>query len=94
VRCEREGKLVHWLDPASLVLLVVAIAFFGAAAEMLREFTRSSSRDPLTRHAPDARSARARRWAGVYVRRPDVNATRQTPTDSAASSTERKRHLV
>lgn len=77
------------LDPASLVLLVVAVAVFGAAAEMLREFSRSSSRDPLTRHAPDARSARARRWAGVYVRRPDEN-----PTTSAASPTERKRHLV
>ena len=80
---------MHWLDPASLVLLVVAVAFFGAAAELLWEFIRSSSRDPLTRHAPDARSAWARRWAGVYIRRPD-----QDQTTYAASSTERKRHLV
>jgi hypothetical protein len=61
---------VDWLDPVSLVLLVVAVAFFGAAAELLLDFIRSSSRDPLTPLAPDARSARARRWAGVYVRRP------------------------
>jgi hypothetical protein len=61
---------VNWLDPASLVLLVVAVAFFGAAAEILWEFIRSSGRDPLTPLAPDARSARARRMAGVYVRRP------------------------
>jgi hypothetical protein len=87
VRSEREGKLVNWLDPASLVLLVIAVAFFGAAAEMLWEFIRSSSRDPLTRHAPDARSARARRWAGVYVRRPD---DRQTLTGTP----QRDRHLV
>jgi hypothetical protein len=60
---------VNWLDPASLVLLVVAVAFFGAAAEILWEFIRSSGRDPLTPLAPDARSARARRMAGVYVRR-------------------------
>jgi hypothetical protein len=90
VRNEREGKLVHWLDPASLVLLVVAIAIFGAVAEMLWEFIRSSSRDPLTRHAPDARSARARRWAGVYVRRPDVRPTSADPAPAA----ERDRHLV
>jgi hypothetical protein len=70
VRCEREGKLVNWLDPASLVLLVIAVAFFGAAAEMLWAFIRSSSRDPLTPLAPDERSAWARKWAGVYVRRP------------------------
>ena len=61
---------MNWLDPASLVLLVVAVAFFGAAAEILWEFIRSSGRDPLTPLAPDARSARARRMAGVYVRRP------------------------
>jgi hypothetical protein len=91
VRCEREGKLVHWLNPASLVLLVVAVAFFGAAAEMLWEFIRSSNRDPLTRCAPDARSARARRWAGVYVRRPD---DAQSASTVSAASTERKRHLV
>ena len=87
---------MHWLDPASLVLLVVAVAFLGAAAEMLWEFIRSSNRDPLTRQAPDERSARARRWAGVYVRRPDVHPgpDQQAPMGSAASSTERKRHLV
>lgn len=61
---------MNWLDPASLVLLVVAVAFFGAATEILWEFIRSSGRDPLTPLAPDARSARARRMAGVYVRRP------------------------
>ena len=87
VRSEREGKLVNWLDPASLVLLVIAVAFFGAATVLLREFVRSSSRDPLTRHAPDARSARARRWAGVYVRRPDGP---QPP----AGTPRRGRHLV
>jgi hypothetical protein len=70
VRCERKGKLVNWFDSASLVLLVVAIAFFGAAVNLLWDFIRSSSRDPLTSYAPDERSARARRWAGVYVRRP------------------------
>jgi hypothetical protein len=72
LRCgvEREGKPVSWLDPASLVLLVVAVAFLGAAVEMLWEFIRFSGRDPLTPLAPDARSARARRWAGVYVREP------------------------
>ncbi|MGH3381459.1 MAG: hypothetical protein ACRDP6_42695 [Actinoallomurus sp.] len=89
---------MNWLDPASLVLLVVAVAVavFGAAAEMLWEFIRSSSRDPLTRQAPDERSARARRWAGVYVRRPDVRPgpDQQAPMGSVASSTERKRHLV
>jgi hypothetical protein len=68
--CEREGKLVHWLDSVSLVLLVIAVAFFGAAVELLWDFIRCSGRDTLTRDAPDARSARARRWAGVYVRRP------------------------
>jgi hypothetical protein len=61
---------VNWFDSASLVLLVVAIAFFGAAMNLLWDFIRSSSSDPLTPYAPDARSARARRWAGVYVRRP------------------------
>jgi hypothetical protein len=71
VRCEREGKLVR-LNPASLVLLVVAVAFFGAAAQMLWAFIRSSSRDPLTPLAPDERSAWARKWAGVYVRRPQA----------------------
>lgn len=70
---------MHWLNPASLVLLVVAVAVFGAAAQMLMEFVRSSSRDPLTRRAPDARSARARRWAGVYVRRPDDHPTSTGP---------------
>lgn len=79
---------MNWLDPASLVLLVVAVAFFGAVAEMLWEFIRSSSRDPLGRHAPDARSARARRWAGVYVRRPDDHPT------STGHAPERDRHLV
>lgn len=78
---------MNWLDPASLVLLVIAVAFFGAAAEMLWEFIRSSSRDPLTRQAPDLRSARARRWAGVYVRRPDGPQT-------LAGTPERDRHLV
>jgi hypothetical protein len=71
VRCEREGKLVR-LNPASLVLLVIAVAFFGAAAQMLWAFIRSSSRDPLTPLAPDERSAWARKWAGVYVRRPQA----------------------
>jgi hypothetical protein len=80
VRCEREGKLVK-LDPASLVLLVIAIAFFGAAAEMLWAFIRSSSRDPLTPLAPDERSARARKWAGVYVRRPQPAEARHTSLD-------------
>ena len=61
---------MNWLDSASLVLLVVAVAYFGAAVNLLWDFIRSSSRDPLTPYAPDARSARARRWAGVYVRRP------------------------
>jgi hypothetical protein len=61
---------VSWLDPASLVLLVVAVAFFGAAVQILWEFIRFSGRDPLTPLAPDERSARARRMAGVYVRRP------------------------
>lgn len=60
------------LNPASLVLLVVAVAFFGAAAQMLWAFIRSSSRDPLTPLAPDERSAWARKWAGVYVRRPQA----------------------
>ena len=69
---------MNWLDPASLVLLVVAVAFFGAAAEMLWEFIRSSGRDPLTPLAPDARSARARRMAGVYVRRPQSEEQRKT----------------
>lgn len=78
---------MNWLNPASLVLLVIAVAFFGVAAQMLWEFTRSSSRDPLTRHAPDARSARARRWAGVYVRRPDDHQT-------LAGTPEHDRHLV
>jgi hypothetical protein len=87
VRSEREGKLVNWLDPASAVLLVVAAAVFGAVAEMLWEFIRSSSRDPLTRQAPDARSARARRWAGVYVRRPDDHQT-------LTGTPERDRYLV
>lgn len=82
------------LDPASLVLLVVAVAFFGAATHTLWEFIRSSSRDPLNRYAPDARSARARRWAGVYVRRPEVKLDQSPPASSAVSSTERKRHLV
>jgi hypothetical protein len=81
VRCERKGKLVNWLDPASLVLLVIAIAFFGAAAEMLWAFIRSSSRDPLTPLAPDERSAWARKWAGVYVRRPQPTEVRHTSLD-------------
>jgi hypothetical protein len=66
---------VRWLDSVSLVLLVVAVAVFGTVAELLWEFIRSSSRDPLTAHAPDERSARARRWAGVYVRRPQPQDT-------------------
>jgi hypothetical protein len=69
---------VSWLDPGSLVLLVVAVAFFGAAAHSLWEFIRFSNRDPLTPLAPDVGSARARRWAGVYVRRPQPD---QTPVD-------------
>ena len=72
---------MHWFDSASLVLLVVAVAFFGAAVELLLDFIRSSSRDPLTRHAPDARSARARRWAGVYVRRPEPEEVPLEPLD-------------
>jgi hypothetical protein len=63
---------VHWLDSVSLVLLVIAVAFFVAAVTLLCDFIRSSGRDPLTRYAPDARSAQARRWAGVYVRRPET----------------------
>jgi hypothetical protein len=55
-----------------VVLLLLAVAVLGVALGMLRAFVRSSSRDPLTPQAPDARSARARRWAGVYVRRPDA----------------------
>ncbi len=71
---------MYRLDPVSLVLLVVAIALFGAAAELLWEFVRSSRRDPLTtRHAPNARSARARRWAGVYVRRPQPEEPQPQP---------------
>ncbi|MFB9832788.1 hypothetical protein [Actinoallomurus acaciae] len=62
--------LVHWFDSASMVLLVVAVGFFGVAVNLLWNFVRSSNRDPLTPYAPDERSARARRWAGVYVRRP------------------------
>jgi hypothetical protein len=80
VRCEREGKLVHMLDPVSLVLLVVAVAVFIAAAQMLWAFVRSSSRDPLTPLAPDERSAWARRCAGVYVRRPQPAGTRSEAT--------------
>jgi hypothetical protein len=74
---------VSWLDPGSLVLLVVAVAFFGAAAELLWEFIRFSGRDPLTPLAPDARSARARRMAGVYVRRPQSE-EQPTPLDRVA----------
>ena len=74
---------MSWLDPASLVLLVVAVAFFGVAAELLWEFIRFSGRDPLTPLAPDARSARARRWAGVYVRRPQAD-EQPTTMDHAA----------
>jgi hypothetical protein len=70
VRCEREGKLVHLLNPVGLVLLVVAVAVFGATVQMLWSFVRTSSRDPLTALAPDERTAWARGWAGVYVRRP------------------------
>lgn len=81
---------MHWLDPASLVLLVVAVAVFGAAVQMLVEFIMASNRDPLTRHAPDARSARARRWAGVYVRRPDGHSAATGP----AAPQDRDRHLV
>ena len=55
----------------AVVLVLVAIVVLGAAAWMLWSFIRTSSRDPLTPQAPDGRSARARRWAGVYVRRPD-----------------------
>jgi hypothetical protein len=73
---------VDWLDSASLVLLVVAVAFFGAAVNLLWDFIRSSSRDPLTPDPPDARSARARRWAGVYVQRPQ-------PEESSSASLER-----
>jgi hypothetical protein len=72
---------VHWFDSVSLVLLVVAVAFFGAAVELLLDFIRSSSRDPLTPYAPDARSARARRWAGVYVRRPEPKEVPLEPLD-------------
>jgi hypothetical protein len=89
VRCEREGKLVK-LDPASLVLLVIAIAFFGAAAEMLWAFIRSSSRDPLTPLAPDERSAWARKWAGVYVRRPQPTEVRHGSTDVRHGSLDRE----
>jgi hypothetical protein len=81
VRCEREGKLVNWLDPVSLVLLVIAVAFFGVAAERLLAFIRSSSRDPLTPLAPDERSAWARKWAGVYVKRPEPLEARPSPLD-------------
>ncbi len=56
-----------------VVLLVLSLAVLGVAVKMLWAFVRSSSRDPLTTpQAPDAQSARARRWAGVYVRRPDA----------------------
>ncbi|MDN3353061.1 hypothetical protein [Actinomadura sp. DC4] len=61
---------MHWFNPVSLILLVVAVVVFGAVVETLWEFIRFSGRDPLTATAPDQRSARARRWAGVYVRRP------------------------
>lgn len=61
---------MHWFDPVSLILLVVAVAVFGAVLATLLGFIRSSSRDPLTAQAPDPRSAQARRMAGVYVRRP------------------------
>jgi hypothetical protein len=64
-----------------MVLLVVAVAVFGVAVNLLWDFVRSSGRDPLTPYAPDERSARARRWAGVYVRRPQ---TQDTPLDRNA----------
>jgi hypothetical protein len=66
---------VNWLDPESLVLLLVAVVVLGVAMELLWGFIRSSSRDPLTPQAPDARSARARKWAGVYVRRAEPKET-------------------
>lgn len=62
---------MNWLDAGTLAFLLLAAAVLGAAAEMLWWFVRSSNRDPLTPQAPDARSAWARRWAGVYVRRPE-----------------------
>ncbi len=55
-----------------VVFLVLAIFVLVTAATMLLSFVRTSGRDPLTAQAPDERSARARRWAGVYVRRPDA----------------------
>jgi hypothetical protein len=73
---------VHWLDPVSLVLLVIAVAIFGAVLATLLGFIQSSSRDPLTPQAPDPRSAQARRMAGVYVRRPQPSGEpRPAPLD-------------
>lgn len=58
---------MHWFDSVSMVLLVVAVAVFGAAVNLLWGFVRSSGRDPLTPYAPDERSARARRWAWLSM---------------------------
>lgn len=57
------------LSLAVLMLMLGAAAVLGIVVRMLWEFIRISSRDPLTLEPPNDRSARARRMAGVYVRR-------------------------
>lgn len=66
--------------------VVVVIA---AVLRTLWVFVRVSNHDPLTPMPPNERSAWARRWAGVYVRRPEsgVAETRPEGAETGGSQT-------
>jgi hypothetical protein len=71
----------------ALVLLAVAVVI-AAAMRSLWMFVRVSNRDPLTPLPPNERSAWARRWAGLYVKRPDSGGAPHSGTEDRERRTE------